>query len=136
MKNVRKMLIAATGDTTGEAIKLAKSQHCYATILKVLPTYEGDVDLVGFGNIDDIINSEKDASIPEADMLSREEHRRFNTRVVYGDTATKIVEVADEENCDLIVMGTRKMNWFKRLMGGDLVHKVINNSTCPVLVVK
>ncbi|MBF0537109.1 MAG: hypothetical protein HQL03_02535, partial [Nitrospirae bacterium] len=34
-------------------------------------------------------------------MLSREEHRRFNTRVVYGDTATKIVEVADEENCDL-----------------------------------
>jgi len=48
----------------------------------------------------------------------------------------KIVEVADRELIELIVMGTRGMGTAKSMMMGSVSRKVIENSHCPVLTVK
>jgi nucleotide-binding universal stress UspA family protein len=47
-----------------------------------------------------------------------------------------IVEYAEKKNIDLVVMGTRGMSGFKKLLLGSVASGVIKYSHCPVLVVK
>ena len=47
-----------------------------------------------------------------------------------------IVDVADREMVDLIVMGTRGMGTAKSVVMGSVSRKVIENAHCPVLTVK
>lgn len=47
-----------------------------------------------------------------------------------------IVEAATRHGCDLIVMGSHGWQGFDRLLLGSETHKVILNSSVPVLVVR
>jgi nucleotide-binding universal stress UspA family protein len=44
--------------------------------------------------------------------------------------------VAQERDCDLIVVGSRGLTGFKRLMLGSISNAVAAKAPCPVLVVK
>ena len=45
------------------------------------------------------------------------------------------VEVAEEEKCDLIIMGSKKKKGIlSRLFGDHVVEKVIDRAPCPVFV--
>src|SRR5690606_1941830 len=48
----------------------------------------------------------------------------------------KIVEVACEQQQDLIVIGSRGLGNIKEVMLGGVSHKVTQLSKCPVLIVK
>ncbi len=47
-----------------------------------------------------------------------------------------IIEVSQEHNCDLIVMGSHGANGFKEVFIGSNTEKVVRNSSIPVLVIK
>jgi len=47
-----------------------------------------------------------------------------------------IANYAEEENIDLIVIGTRGRSGFKKLLLGSVASKVVTYAHCPVLVVK
>lgn len=53
-----------------------------------------------------------------------------------GDAAEEILRYADEIDADLIVMGSRGLSTFGKLLLGSVSQKVINNATCSVLVVR
>ncbi len=60
----------------------------------------------------------------------------IKTHLEAGEAHKRIVEVAEEERCDLIIMGAQKMKrGLRRLFGGSIVEKVTSNAPCPVLVV-
>ena len=54
----------------------------------------------------------------------------------YEHVWKKIVDVADRELIGLIVMGTRGMGTARSMMICSFSRKVIENSSCPVLIVK
>ncbi len=56
--------------------------------------------------------------------------------VVEGDPATEILGVAEEENCDLIVMGTHGLTGLERLLMGSVAEQVLRRAPCPVLTVR
>jgi nucleotide-binding universal stress UspA family protein len=57
-------------------------------------------------------------------------------RLVEGDPAAAILQVARETECELIVMGTHGRSGLSRLLMGSVAEKVVRDATCPVLTVK
>lgn len=53
-----------------------------------------------------------------------------------GDPGPTIVEYANKEKVDLLVIGSRGLNAFQEFMLGSVSHKVVKRVKCPVLVVK
>ncbi|CAN7179910.1 universal stress protein [Pseudoduganella sp. LjRoot289] len=49
-------------------------------------------------------------------------------------TALKIVEVAEQQGCDLIFMGSHGRSGWGQLLLGSVTHKVLSHSKLPVLV--
>jgi K+-sensing histidine kinase KdpD len=47
-----------------------------------------------------------------------------------------LLEYAEKENIDLIVVGTRGRSGFKKLLLGSIASGVVTYAHCPVLVVK
>jgi nucleotide-binding universal stress UspA family protein len=47
-----------------------------------------------------------------------------------------IVDYAEKENVDVIVVGTRGKTGFKRILLGSVASGIVTYATCPVLVVK
>jgi len=137
MRGIRKILVAVNNSLDGvrEGIKLAEDEKTWLTVLKVLPSYEGDLDLTGIKNIKDVINVSGNSVAAEIKQLAATERTLIKTRLETGEIDKKIVEVAQEERCDLIIMGARKTGFFERLFGANIVEKVINQAPCPVFVV-
>lgn len=54
---------------------------------------------------------------------------------VTGQPAEQIVDVADEHDADLIVVGTRHPGFLERLLGGSVSDGVTRQAHCDVLIV-
>jgi nucleotide-binding universal stress UspA family protein len=53
-----------------------------------------------------------------------------------GNPTVEILAVAEEERCDLIVMGTQGRIGLDRMLLGSVAEKVVRKAPCPVLTVK
>ena len=53
-----------------------------------------------------------------------------------GDAADAILDVAEEQRCDLIVVGNRGMTGAKRFLLGSVPNKVSHHAPCSVLIVR
>jgi nucleotide-binding universal stress UspA family protein len=137
MKGYRKILIAVNGskEVLTQGLKLAQDEKCWVTVVKVLPPNDGDLDLTGIRNIEDVLKSGAGEEIAKIKDVARAESALIKTRLETGDIHEKIVEVAEDERCDLIIMGSHKKNWFQKFLGKNVVEKVISHASCPVLVV-
>ena len=137
MKGYRKVLIAVNGskEVLSQGINLACDEKCWITVVKVLPQNEGDLNLVGIKNIEDVLDNGSRLESAEIRRIADTEGVLVKTRIEEGDASRKILEVAEEERCDVIVMGAKKRNWLRRIFGDNTVGKVIHASPCPVFIV-
>ena len=60
----------------------------------------------------------------------------IQTKTVTGGAAEKIVDVAEQESCDLIVVGNKGMTGARRFLLGSVPNQVSHAATCNVLIVK
>ena len=60
----------------------------------------------------------------------------FLELIVGGDVAEVISNVADNETCDVIVMGSKGKSDLEGLFLGSVTHKVLQTTSKPVMVVK
>lgn len=84
---------------------------------------------------------EKRAAQEWLDRIRLEGHAEgidLSTEIVEGSTSVEatIVDYAEREGIDLIVIGTRGRTGFKRLLLGSVALGVVTYSHCPVMVVK
>lgn len=61
---------------------------------------------------------------------------KLKIRAEMGQPVDTILSVAEEEKSDLIVMGSRGLGGFKRLMLGSVSDGVLHHAHCPVLIVR
>lgn len=67
-----------------------------------------------------------------------EKNIQYKAEIIEGSISVEgtIVDYAENENIDLIVIDTRGRSGFKRMLLGSVASKVVTYATCPVLVIK
>jgi nucleotide-binding universal stress UspA family protein len=78
----------------------------------------------------DTLRDQLDALKPEDPRVAVERY------LLIGDEAAEIIDLAKEEGCDLIVMGTHGRTGLGRLLLGSVAEQVVRKAPCPVLTVK
>lgn len=53
-----------------------------------------------------------------------------------GSPGRTIVQVAESEGCDLIVMGSRGLSDFSGMVMGSVSHRVLRHASMPVLIIR
>jgi nucleotide-binding universal stress UspA family protein len=61
---------------------------------------------------------------------------KASTRLVEGRPADKLVETAEKEDVDLLVVGNRGLGGIKEFLLGSVSDRVADEAPCPVLIVK
>lgn len=136
MKGFRKILVALDGSRNALAagLKLAGDEGCWTTVLKVMPANEGDLELTGITDIDAVLAGEVRQVRVKVLQKANEARLLVKTRVEEGGIPERIVAVAAEERCDLIVIGRERLPWYRRLLGSSIAEQVARSAQCPVLV--
>ena len=70
------------------------------------------------------------------DSLKKAKNVEFKTLIKEGNAAKKIIETAEEENVDLIVLGRRGLSSVEKLFIGSVANQVLRNSSVPLLLTK
>jgi nucleotide-binding universal stress UspA family protein len=90
-------------------------------------------------SLDSLLEGSEEAGrriIDEAMDWAAEAGIQCDSELVWGRVPEVICHVAQERDCDLIVVGSRGLTGFKRLMLGSISNAVAAKASCPVLVVK
>jgi len=82
------------------------------------------------------MESEGKKIIDKSDEFAREAGVPHECKLVQGVPADEIVRLAQSENVDLIVLGSRGLTEVRAFLLGSVSDKVIHHSKCPVLIVK
>jgi nucleotide-binding universal stress UspA family protein len=66
------------------------------------------------------------------------EIKKIKTDVVTTPVSivSTILEYAENENTDLIIIGTRGVTGFKRILLGSVASGIVTYAHCPVLVIR
>jgi nucleotide-binding universal stress UspA family protein len=67
---------------------------------------------------------------------AREAGLNIGLEILEGNAADVILRVAQEQHCDLIVMGSRGHRQLTDLLLGSVSQRVVANASVPVLIVK
>ena len=140
MANYRKILVAYDGSASARnglaiASQLAKEGKSWIKVLTILPEYKGDLELIGVSNIKETIEGPGLKLLEEAREIIDTENINILTDLKLGKPYEHIVQVANEENCDLIVMGRKGINHLARELMGSVTARVIGHTDKNVLVV-
>ena len=79
---------------------------------------------------------EVEASLADAADLARAAGVNVNTHAREGDPADVLLDVAEEQNADLLIVGNKGMVGAKRFLLGSVPNKISHHAPCSVLIVR
>lgn len=122
----------------GLAQKTDTIQVHILTVWKV-PTEIYNYEASAAINYNAIAESQKEyaaSNLKEAEESMTGLEGRYQSILLEGFPADKILEYTEENNIDLIVIGSRGLSGLKKLFLGSVSHNVAQSATCSVLIVK
>jgi nucleotide-binding universal stress UspA family protein len=79
---------------------------------------------------------EVQATLESAADIARAAGVKVNTHARQGDPADAILDVAEEQGSDLVIVGNKGMSGAKRFLLGSVPNKVSHHAPCSVLIVR
>ena len=79
---------------------------------------------------------EVELSLSDAADIAREAGVEVNTHAREGDPADAILDVAEELNAGLVIVGNKGMTGAKRFLLGSVPDKISHHAPCSVLIVR
>ncbi len=79
---------------------------------------------------------EVETSLADAADIARKAGVNVNTHARQGDPADAILDVAEEQSSDLVILGNKGMTGAKRFLLGSVPDKVSHHAPCSVLIVR
>lgn len=136
------MLIAIDGSESSMhalrmSLSLADSETSWLVAVCVTPQYEGDLEVVGIADIREAMDRPCDEA--EAKTMAVLEEEAGNRHVKFiratGPFHERIIDVSEEYNCELIVMGRHGRHRLEHTLIGSVATRVIGFSRRDVLIV-
>jgi nucleotide-binding universal stress UspA family protein len=123
-----------------EALALAQTFDAKLLLLHVVEPPPYSVEGLGpsslevnlLDDLERLANNELAGVLPEAQSTGVEVGRH----VVVGTPYRKIVEVAEAERVDLIVMSTHGRTGLSHLVMGSVAERIVRTAPCPVLTMR
>ena len=140
MGRYKKILVAVDGSESSrnallQAFRFAVDEKCWITVTSVVPPYDGEIELVGVKDIRAALRKPCEDALADAKRYAEQERALVKTVCEEGEAHERIVDLADAENCDLIIMGRRGLRPVERMLVGRVTARVIGHSQRDVLVV-
>ena len=140
MGRYKKILVAIDGSESSkhalrESFKLATDEKSWVTVVSVIPRYEGDLGATWISNVREAMKKPCQIALSEAENMAKKERVLIKTVCEEGEIYERIVDLADAENSDLIVMGRKGMSKLSKALIGSVTARVIGHSQKDVLVV-
>ena len=140
MGRYKKILVAVDGSDSSthalrESFKLAVNEKCWITVVSVVPPYEGELELVGVRDVKTALKQPCEKALSVARDIAGTERALIKTVCEEGEIYERIVDLADAENCDLIVMGRKGLSRLENTLVGSVTARVIGYAQRDVLVV-
>lgn len=85
--------------------------------------------------LNQLLKQRSEDNIKEFEEMDETSGIKFHGIVREGSPAKTILEVAKEEDIDLIVIGSSGKSGFDRFIMGSVAEKVVNAAKCAVLVI-
>ena len=79
---------------------------------------------------------EVEVSLANGEGIARQAGVSVNTYARQGDPADAILDVAEERNADLVIVGNKGMGSAKRFLLGSVPNKVSHHAPCSVMIVQ
>jgi len=139
---ISKILVAIDGsdasmDAADYTIPISKE---YNAELYALHVIRADVDLFGPHETSEFMTrmrNEGEKYLNKVKLNANVKNIQIKTEIISSiNIAGGIVDYAEENNIDLIVIGTRGSSGFKKLLLGSVASHVVTYAHCPVMVVK
>ena len=140
MGKYRKILVAvdsseSSRNALSQAFKLANEEKCWITVTSVVPPYDGEIEILGVKDIRAALRKPCEDVLAEVEAMAQTERMLVKTVCEEGEVYERIVDLADAENCDVIVMGRRGLRRIARTLIGSVTARVIGHTQRDVLVV-
>ncbi|AKB54731.1 MULTISPECIES: universal stress protein [Methanosarcina] len=139
----RNILIATDGSENTQraisyGIEIAKLSGAAVYALYVVNTSPiiSEYWTIGKKNVYEIIRSEGEKAVFEVKKIGEASGVEVKEVVLDGYPSNAIIDFADNNNIDLIVMGTLGKTGLDKLLIGSVAEKVVRGSKVPVMVVR
>ena len=140
-KRIRNILVPIDGSKNSfrgldNAIYIAR--QCHATITGLYVIYLVSEPKKGetLSSIGKMLIKDARQSMEKAKVHSAQNGILFKSKIVYGDTGSKIVDFARKNEFDIIVIGSRGRGIVKETFLGSTSNYVVHKSQIPVMICK
>lgn len=119
-----------------EAVKLASgSAQSQVTIVFVADYDNAKNEVLHSGSSLDLDLKRRKKLQPIEETLAAGDVE-YKVEILHGTPGPTIVEFANKEKFDILVIGSRGLNGLQEMVLGSVSHKVVKRANCPVLIVK
>ncbi len=141
----KKLVVGYDGSESSQkalekAIALAKELNAELHIVGVVRPFEfAAIDYIPPEEIEEYEKEEmtkEEKYLSEAKKIAEKEGIEPFTKVMEGEPAEELMSYADENDCDLIIIGHRGVGGFKRMLLGSTASNLVKYANQSVLVVK
>ena len=137
----KNILLAVDGSehalrATKEAVKLASLiKDCVIEMVLVVDYSQTKSEILHSQGKEELELARRKRLLPMEELL-KANSLSYRINILHGEPAPTIVEYANKQKFDLVVLGSRGLNALQEMVLGSVSHKVVKRVNCPVLVVK
>ena len=135
-----KMLIAVDGTETSmhaleQALVLARSEESRVTLVSVVPTYDGDLRIMGDKRVLESMRRPNEQALEQGVTLAESKGVGVRAVLAEGDPVEEILTLAEETGADCLALGKRGNFYSDLIPIGSVASKIARLSAMDVLLV-